>query len=193
MAGALHRVVLRQLRGARRAAAWRLRRFAKPLPQGSRGAELLPADDSCPRLSLGRVRVDLRARRRGEAVARAGPAFRGRGHLPHHAAALPHLLRGAADARRDRCEANRVRRHPGPDPGRDRRIHVSAADRPLKIVLLLAACALPAPAQVAADCGAVRILSSDLRESEAMDYCRYAVAERAKVEAFWGATWTEPI
>jgi len=26
-----------------------------------------------------------------------------------------------------------------------------------------------------------------------MDYCRYAVAERAKVEAFWGPTWTEPI
>src|SRR5437762_47956 len=124
MAGALHRVVLRQLRGARRAAAWRLRRFAKPLPQGSRGAELLPADDSCPRLSLGRVRVDLRARRRGEAVARAGPAFRGRGHLPHHAAALPHLLRGAADARRDRCEANRVRRHPGPHPGCRGRVHV---------------------------------------------------------------------
>jgi hypothetical protein len=51
----------------------------------------------------------------------------------------------------------------------------------------------PAAAQVVADCGSVRILASDLREGQAMDYCKYAIAERAKVEAFWGPTWTDVI
>ena len=53
--------------------------------------------------------------------------------------------------------------------------------------------ASPAAAQVAADCGSVRILASDLREGQAMDYCKYAIAERAKVEAFWGPSWTDVI
>jgi len=39
----------------------------------------------------------------------------------------------------------------------------------------------------------VRILGTDVRESDAMSYCRYASAERAKVEAFWGPTWAEPV
>ena len=63
----------------------------------------------------------------------------------------------------------------------------------MRLLLLLALLPLAAKAQVAADCGAVRVLSSELRESEAMTYCKYAVAERKKVEDYWGATWTEPI
>jgi hypothetical protein len=50
-----------------------------------------------------------------------------------------------------------------------------------------------APAEVAAECGTVRILSSALSSREAEAYCRYAVAEREKVEKFWGATWKETI
>jgi hypothetical protein len=59
--------------------------------------------------------------------------------------------------------------------------------------IIVALFSAPAAAQVAADCGSVRILSSDLREGPAMDYCKYAIAERAKVEAFWGPTWTDVI
>jgi hypothetical protein len=53
--------------------------------------------------------------------------------------------------------------------------------------------ASPVAAQVAADAGSVRILASDLTPGKAMEYCKYAVAERAKVEAFWGPTWTDVI
>jgi len=60
-------------------------------------------------------------------------------------------------------------------------------------LLVIAAFVLPAYAQVAADCGSVRVLSTDLNDSEAIAYCKYAVAERAKVEEYWGATWGEPI
>ena len=46
---------------------------------------------------------------------------------------------------------------------------------------------------VAADCGTIQILSGTLSTREAETYCRYALEERRKVEAFWGATWTETI
>jgi len=46
---------------------------------------------------------------------------------------------------------------------------------------------------LAADCGSVRIQAADLRPAQAAEYCKYAMAERAKVEAFWGPTWTGPI
>lgn len=51
----------------------------------------------------------------------------------------------------------------------------------------------PAAGQVAADCGSVRILATDLTPGKAIEYCKYAIAERAKVEAFWGPTWTDVI
>jgi len=47
--------------------------------------------------------------------------------------------------------------------------------------------------KIASDCGNIRILSSELTSEEAGTYCRYAAAERRKVESFWGATWKEPI
>ena len=43
------------------------------------------------------------------------------------------------------------------------------------------------------NCGDVQILSVELRAWEAERYCRYAVGERKKVEAFWGATWKQLI
>lgn len=46
---------------------------------------------------------------------------------------------------------------------------------------------------VAADCGSIQILSEQLTAREAETYCAYAVAEREKVERFWGATWKLPI
>jgi hypothetical protein len=42
-------------------------------------------------------------------------------------------------------------------------------------------------------CEGIRILSDELAPREAEAYCRYAVEERQKVDAFWGATWTDPI
>lgn len=39
----------------------------------------------------------------------------------------------------------------------------------------------------------MRIIATDLRDSQGAEYCRYAMAERAKVEAFWGPTWTDLI
>jgi len=42
-------------------------------------------------------------------------------------------------------------------------------------------------------CDRIQILSDELTLGEAEAYCRYAVEERKKVEAFWGATWTDPI
>lgn len=46
---------------------------------------------------------------------------------------------------------------------------------------------------VAAKCANVQILSDQLTAREAETYCVYAVAERQKVEDFWGATWKEAI
>ena len=57
--------------------------------------------------------------------------------------------------------------------------------------LLTVRCAT-APSTPAA-CEGIQIQSNELTLSEAETYCRYAVEERKKVGAFWGATWTEPI
>jgi len=45
----------------------------------------------------------------------------------------------------------------------------------------------------AADCGTVQIFSTALSRRDSVAYCNYAVNERMKVEAFWGATWSAPI
>src|SRR5436190_21999111 len=116
LAGALHRLVPRQLRRAWRAAARRLRSAAQSFPQGKRGAELLPADDPRAHLSLWRFHLDLRARRRGEALAWSRDSLWHRGCLPDESTALAHLLRRAANAGRDGCEAESVRRHAGANP-----------------------------------------------------------------------------
>lgn len=42
-------------------------------------------------------------------------------------------------------------------------------------------------------CEGVEVISSELTVADAEEYCRYAVRERKKVEAFWGATWNAPI
>ena len=47
--------------------------------------------------------------------------------------------------------------------------------------------------RVAANYSNIQILSDELTAQEAEDFCHYAVNEREKVEAFWGATWKEPI
>jgi hypothetical protein len=38
-------------------------------------------------------------------------------------------------------------------------------------------------------CDGIQIISDELAVPEAENYCRYAVAERRKVDEFWGATW----
>jgi hypothetical protein len=45
----------------------------------------------------------------------------------------------------------------------------------------------------ATTCEGIRVLSDELTPAEVEAYCRYAVQERQKVEAFWGATWSEPL
>lgn len=57
------------------------------------------------------------------------------------------------------------------------------------LALLVAA---PALAQVH-ECPGFRIIATDLSETQMQKYCRYAMAERAKVEGFWGSTWTDLI
>jgi hypothetical protein len=42
-------------------------------------------------------------------------------------------------------------------------------------------------------CDGIQILSDELTLHQAEAFCRYAVEERKKVDAFWGATWTDPI
>jgi hypothetical protein len=42
-------------------------------------------------------------------------------------------------------------------------------------------------------CEGIQVLSDGLSPAAVEAYCRYAVQERQKVEAFWGATWREPI
>jgi hypothetical protein len=63
----------------------------------------------------------------------------------------------------------------------------------LIIVLFVPALQGIAAPTVAAKCANVQILSDQLTAREAEAYCVYAVAERQKVEDFWGATWKEPI
>jgi hypothetical protein len=57
--------------------------------------------------------------------------------------------------------------------------------------ILAAGCATTL--KVASDCGNVQILSSELLAQEAESYCWFAISEREKVEAVWGATWQYPI
>jgi hypothetical protein len=66
----------------------------------------------------------------------------------------------------------------------------SLLSRSLLVIALLAPAlhAMGAPA-LAADCAGIQILSDELTTREAQAYCVYAVAERRKVEEFWGATW----
>ena len=59
----------------------------------------------------------------------------------------------------------------------------------LSVLVIQCAIAL----KVASECGNVRILSSELTAQEAEVYCRYALGEREKVDALWGATWKAPI
>jgi hypothetical protein len=42
-------------------------------------------------------------------------------------------------------------------------------------------------------CEGMQVLSDELTPAAAEAYCRYAVQERQKVEAFWGPTWRESI
>jgi hypothetical protein len=42
-------------------------------------------------------------------------------------------------------------------------------------------------------CEGIQILTEELTAHEADTYCRYAVEERKKVDAFWGGTWTDAI
>ena len=76
------------------------------------------------------------------------------------------------------------------------------ADDPSKGCLLSALCIVTCVvfaaqcahvARSATLCEGVQVLSNELKSAEAEAYCRYAVQERQKVEAFWGATWSEPI
>ena len=57
--------------------------------------------------------------------------------------------------------------------------------------ILLSQCA--AIGRTGSSCDSIRINSNDLSTIEAQQYCHYAAGERQKVEAFWGATWTEII
>jgi hypothetical protein len=43
------------------------------------------------------------------------------------------------------------------------------------------------------ECEGFQVVSNELTPADAQAYCRYAVQERSKVEAFWGATWGKPI
>jgi len=72
----------------------------------------------------------------------------------------------------------------------DRRL--LACSLPLVMLSVPAMQGVAAP-EVAAECGTIQILSEALSKREAETYCRYAVEERKKVEAFWGATWKETI
>src|SRR5262245_14398541 len=67
-----------------------------------------------------------------------------------------------------------------------------ARSLPLLMMSVPAMQGVAAP-DVAASCGNIQIFSGELTAREAEAYCRYAVAERRKVEDFWGATWQEPI
>ena len=64
----------------------------------------------------------------------------------------------------------------------------------LSIVVLSAMVLRCAPTlKGASGCENIQVISDELTITEADGYCRYAAAERKKVEEFWGATWNEPI
>jgi hypothetical protein len=78
----------------------------------------------------------------------------------------------------------------------------SHADNPAKGWLLFVLCVIALSVFAvqcahtwgsAAVCVSIQVVSDELTSAEAETYCRYAVQERQKVEAFWGATWSEPI
>src|SRR6188474_1327689 len=67
---------------------------------------------------------------------------------------------------------------------------------PVTFLPLVTAGATAQNAPVQADtsvCDGIKVISNELTSREAMEYCRYAVSERKKVEKYWGPTWTEPI
>ena len=45
----------------------------------------------------------------------------------------------------------------------------------------------------ATTCEGIQIQGDELTPAAAEAYCRYAIQERQKVEAYWGTTWREPI
>jgi hypothetical protein len=61
----------------------------------------------------------------------------------------------------------------------------------VSLVVIVAHCATVLTGMLG--CKGVQIRSDELTIPEAEEYCRYAVAERKKVEEFWGATWSGPI
>lgn len=63
--------------------------------------------------------------------------------------------------------------------------------RIVTLVIFIVQCA-PVPGR-AITCEGIRVLSDELTPAEVEAYCRYALQERQKVEAFWGAAWSEPI
>jgi hypothetical protein len=56
---------------------------------------------------------------------------------------------------------------------------------------LLSDCATVARTDLS--CDNIEVISNELSIRETQEYCQYAASERKKVEAFWGATWTETI
>jgi hypothetical protein len=64
----------------------------------------------------------------------------------------------------------------------------------LRVVTLAVVAVQCAPVlESATVCEGIQVLSDELSPAAVEAYCRYAVQERQKVEAFWGATWREPI
>ena len=57
--------------------------------------------------------------------------------------------------------------------------------------ILLSGCA--AVGRTDLRCDRIQVISNELSLRETEHYCHYAAIERNKVEAFWGATWTETI
>lgn len=80
------------------------------------------------------------------------------------------------------------------------RFRADANRRPRLLVGFVAVAAVPivfggcaAVGRTDLSCDSVQVISNDLSTSDAQEYCQYAASERKKVEAFWGATWTEII
>src|SRR5450631_2057405 len=118
-------VVDRQLCRPRPDVTFRLHATDKPFPGGGRPTKVFSPDVAGARDPVRRVRVDLCARRRGEAVDGTGRAlWRGR-RTAHDRANLYDLLRRAADAGGSGHQADPLRRRADGDPWGDRRVAVS--------------------------------------------------------------------
>jgi hypothetical protein len=61
------------------------------------------------------------------------------------------------------------------------------------IAVLLLPATLASAQKVSESCEGIEVVSDELKQKEAVDYCRFASAERKKVEKYWGATWSGPI